>query len=721
MFLSLVLGIRVIHEPDIWWILKTGEWILENGVPTTDPFSFTFFGTPWINVKWLFEVITYLLTRLLGVEWLTLLQVLANISIVYFLNRIAKLIGLKNDFWFVIVAILTLFTVEFRMLNRPEMVSHFLTVLFIHRWLLYSIKPNKFIWVVVGLQILWTNLHEAYSIGLVVSSAFVFGFIMEDFLKTKKLNISKFKIELSVLIFSFLATMIHPYGINMLLHPFEIFGQLGSNKFTTELYDITTSYYWRQPEPYIMGAMVLTFLLFLCIGKIKKQVWLTKMPLGYVFITILFIYLGTTAHRNVPFVAFALTPFLAIFLERAINRKVANYILVSCSIVIFLMSLFVTSNEYYRKTNSRDYFGIGTTTFNNPIGAANFIKENKITGKAFSDYLVSSYLLWELPNFKTYIDLRDLDVFTEGFFNQSIRMTEFPSLFVREDARLDFDYAVLYRPQFLKLHKFFYHSPDWKMAYADGVAAVYVKNERYPNIELGYFRFNEKQIEQSSIAASITKILWPFGDQYFYTTTQDLKNSISYYKSVSAYSEALEQSEVLFNIDKEASLLQKGLVYLALADEAANFNEKQRILSKSVNAFQELLVISPKSIDALFNLGYTLYKSGDFVNAQSFMIKTIKIDKNYFNAYSVLAECQNKFMQTDQRNGSLYEKKWFEYMTKANSIKPNDELTIFKLGISYCQRNQCEKAKPFLNKLEVLPQLTDVENKALLDCKVKCK
>jgi tetratricopeptide (TPR) repeat protein len=134
-----------------------------------------------------------------------------------------------------------------------------------------------------------------------------------------------------------------------------------------------------------------------------------------------------------------------------------------------------------------------------------------------------------------------------------------------------------------------------------------------------------------------------------------------------------------------------------------------------------LLMISPKSIEALFNLGYALYKSGDYVNAQSFMMKTIKIDENYFDAYSVLAECQNKFMQTDQRNASLYVKKWFEYMTKANSIKPEDELTLFKLGISYCQRNQCEKAKPFLNKLEALPQLTDVENKALADCKKKCK
>ena len=49
-----------ITDPDIWWRLRTGQWIVErNSVPVTDVFSAFSMGKPWIEYSWLFEVLVY--------------------------------------------------------------------------------------------------------------------------------------------------------------------------------------------------------------------------------------------------------------------------------------------------------------------------------------------------------------------------------------------------------------------------------------------------------------------------------------------------------------------------------------------------------------------------------------------------------------------------------------------------------------------------------------
>src|SRR5919197_4765573 len=42
-------------DPDIWWHLRVGQWVVEHGtVPQTDPFSQA--GRPWVAYSWLYEV-----------------------------------------------------------------------------------------------------------------------------------------------------------------------------------------------------------------------------------------------------------------------------------------------------------------------------------------------------------------------------------------------------------------------------------------------------------------------------------------------------------------------------------------------------------------------------------------------------------------------------------------------------------------------------------------
>src|SRR6202142_1181591 len=56
----LAMTARNATDPDLWWHLRTGQWIVETGhVPHTDPFSFTRIGSPWISHEWLSEIVLY--------------------------------------------------------------------------------------------------------------------------------------------------------------------------------------------------------------------------------------------------------------------------------------------------------------------------------------------------------------------------------------------------------------------------------------------------------------------------------------------------------------------------------------------------------------------------------------------------------------------------------------------------------------------------------------
>ncbi len=56
-----------LHDPDYYWHLKAGEYILTHGaLPSVDPFSYTFHGEPWVLHEWLFQVVLYAVFDWLG-------------------------------------------------------------------------------------------------------------------------------------------------------------------------------------------------------------------------------------------------------------------------------------------------------------------------------------------------------------------------------------------------------------------------------------------------------------------------------------------------------------------------------------------------------------------------------------------------------------------------------------------------------------------------------
>jgi hypothetical protein len=56
--LFLLAGNRLLIDPDTMWQITVGQWIIDHrAVPTTDVYSFTMRGQPWISTQWLAQVL----------------------------------------------------------------------------------------------------------------------------------------------------------------------------------------------------------------------------------------------------------------------------------------------------------------------------------------------------------------------------------------------------------------------------------------------------------------------------------------------------------------------------------------------------------------------------------------------------------------------------------------------------------------------------------------
>lgn len=550
---GLVLCVKEIREPDLWWQLRAGEWMLENQeVTKVDMFSYTHEGVEWINVKWLYEVIYASFSNVFGPETIVLFQMLSVSIILIFLLKWLQLLFVKKNYLVsasILAALLFLFIHAARINFRPEMTSYVLSLVYVYLFTLYRQEKSKTIGLLIPLQIFWNNMHEAYGVGLVMLSIFLIGSIVEWLINKKEIkNLAFPKWVLLVVFLAFVAIIFNPLGIQLLLHTTDIFGQLGTNKYTVELHGITDPFYWT-PATIINNCIFIGGTLFMFFQfkdssaeKLKKMI--DQYGVVYLLLYFAFYYLSLKAARNSYFFAMIAFPIYTAIIQSIfmkLNKKEAIFYVVNLIIALGFYISIVT-NLFYKTIDEKEHFGIQISSENNPIGVANFIKENHIEGKGFTDYFSSSYLLWALqPNFKTYIDLRDLDIFTQQFmdnvmkahYNPGVELTDGSTLFEYMETFDDFNYVIMLNGDpFDNFNHYMHQNKNYQLVYVDGLNSMYLKvKEANQPLLAKYHAENEvfnayaknKTAQWTNV---INHLFWPFYSKHVVSneTENQIKN-----------------------------------------------------------------------------------------------------------------------------------------------------------------------------------------------------
>ncbi|MBI4873431.1 MAG: hypothetical protein HY822_02220 [Acidobacteria bacterium] len=154
--------VGLLVDGDTGWHIRTGEYVLDHGrVPAQDLFSFSKPGAPWFAWEWLADVALALLYRLAGFKAVVLAAALVITSAAYVVFRTMLWRG-ANPLVALGLCLLGVGASSVHYLARPHIFT--LLGMAVSVWLVARDRerPTRWVWVLIPLTALWTNLHGGF-------------------------------------------------------------------------------------------------------------------------------------------------------------------------------------------------------------------------------------------------------------------------------------------------------------------------------------------------------------------------------------------------------------------------------------------------------------------------------------------------------------------------------------------------------------------------------
>src|SRR5882724_11722665 len=175
----LPLGGRLLDDPDSYWHLVIGRWIIANqSFPHTDIFSATFAGHPWIAKEWLSQLVY---AGAYGLGGWNAIALLAAATAAAALGLLAHALLEK----FEPIPALGLTLAAF-VLVAPHLVArpHALALPLMVAWTVGLVRAVDHgrapsFWL-LPLMLLWANLHGGFTLGLALIAPFALEGILQD-------------------------------------------------------------------------------------------------------------------------------------------------------------------------------------------------------------------------------------------------------------------------------------------------------------------------------------------------------------------------------------------------------------------------------------------------------------------------------------------------------------------------------------------------------------
>ena len=446
------------NDPDLWWHIKTGQFIWDHHqIPTTDHFSFTAGGHAWIPHEWLAQLAIFTAWRIGGNTGLMLAFccVAASILIAGYALCAAYSRNAKVAF----LGALTIFVFATSGFSiRPQLLGYLLLIAELGVFHLARSRSAKWFFALIPLFALWVNIHGSFFLGLVVAGVvyacsffqFETGALFADSWRPEQR-----KILGTALVLSVVATLLNPGGIRQVLYPLDTMLRQPINLATIEEWHPLALNSQR-------GVCLLAILgsIFLLIVLRKAELYLDELIL-----LVIGVWLAGSHERLVFVFGILAAPILSRMLaglwdnyypER--DRILPNALLLTLAVVAILAAF----------PNARNIDG--QIDEQNPVKAVEYLHAHPIAGNMLNQYQFGGYLIWAAPEHPVFIDGR-ADLYEwAGILGQ---YTAWSELQADPNAMLD-KYSInlcLLSAQSPMVHAMAL-LPAWKQVYADGNAVI---------------------------------------------------------------------------------------------------------------------------------------------------------------------------------------------------------------------------------------------------------
>ena len=464
--LSFFFASRPISDPDFWFHLKIGQFIVQNlQVPRVEIFSCTNLGQPYIAHGWLSGVVFYLIYSRFGQNLLIFIfAVLTALAFWIIFRRSSEHIFTRG-----MAVLLGVWTVLPNIGVRPRVFTLVLATCYFQILTRYSRDADsKRLWWLVPLMVLWVNLHGAFLIGLTLIGLAITGVAVDAWIGRQAVGTwVRVKPLLVVLVACTLAALINPYGTKIYSH---IFGVLSSPIYQYVGADwLSPDFHQSEQRPLIALTLLTTAVLVLSPKRVKPSELLFFLATLYMTLrmqrnALIFAVVATSLLADYSGALwdslFAKDPSKSTSLSTGPRPSILNLLLL-LPLIIFVVQ--VKRVVYVPPTQQMAVV---------PFSAVQYLKDNGLKGCTFTEPNIwSDYLIWATPENPVYIDGRD--VYPTQFVKEYVELMQ-----GQRDWRASFDrYGVknaILTPSSV-LAQQLRNSADWKQVYQDDYSLVFTR------------------------------------------------------------------------------------------------------------------------------------------------------------------------------------------------------------------------------------------------------
>jgi hypothetical protein len=415
--------LSALADPDIWWHLRTGTWMLQNHAIPHDGLFSQSASLPWVDSNWGFDLLVATAFRIFGLRGLPVLLMVLQVAIAAALFLLSR--GAQKNFWqAAILAAVAQYAIS-GLNPRPALVSILFFALEL-TLLLHSRRSGRarsLLWMPL-LFVVWVNLDRQFAYGLLAMALFYatiaveylgrrFGspWLNDHWSENHRPNL---RLGVSTAVFgaSVLATLASPYTYH--IHELIWRGATSTavDHYLPELHGMR----FRQFQDYLLMLLVMTS--FFVLGRRRSR------DLFQISLLVVCAVISFRLQRDTWLVALVAVGIIGDALPiyhpeqiREPPRPAWRWEwLVTTALVAVALAAGALRLPRYELLIAK----VGASF---PVRASDYIRQNRLPQPLFNTYYWGGFLTWYLPEYPVVIDGR-IDLYRDAYNIPYFKLTE---------------------------------------------------------------------------------------------------------------------------------------------------------------------------------------------------------------------------------------------------------------------------------------------------------
>lgn len=445
-----------IVDPDFWWHLKTGEYIVEHHrLPTPDPFAYTTAGaapaypgeevTRRFNLthEWLAQAVWYLVWRVGGFPAVVLWKALLLTVLCGMVGLLARL-RTGSWLWGIAAALAAAaLAIEFAH-DRPGILSYVFTAAF-----LLICEQRRRLWLLPVLALVWANCHGGFFLGWVVCAAYCAEALVRRAPEARRMLLAS---GLAVLV-----SGVNPNGFAALATVLRY----RQSPLQSTLIEWARADLWGPPWAFDILLYAAALALLLNWKRVRPADWLLFAA---------FAAASLTAFRNEMLIGILAPVLIAAYFPWK-RRLPVPFAYAFAGALVAAVGWGTASGAFFQLRAAEWRF---------PAGAAAFLRQAKVSAPLFNTYEYGGYLIWKGE--RVFIDGRALSETVFGDYRQILGAPPADAARYRALARYGIGAIVMNAFQYYSGEMYPLvgaltqpEAADWKLVYDEPQALVFLR------------------------------------------------------------------------------------------------------------------------------------------------------------------------------------------------------------------------------------------------------